>query len=178
MPILEPHSVEFISRNTEQTRRLGMRLGAMLQAGDVVCLSGDLGSGKTTLVQGLAAGWGSLDSVSSPTFVLVNVYRRYQDPPGIAERQRKPLEQRLYHLDAYRLSGAGEAEDLDLDMMLEGGLMVVEWADRIRAALPDEHLWINLRWINPEQRDMLMTARGGRYQKLLAAFRKRIFGLP
>ena len=83
MPILDQHSFEFISRSTEQTRRLGMRLGALLRSGDVICLAGELGSGKTTLVQGIASGWGSLDQVTSPTFVLVNVYRgpdgqRYQ----------------------------------------------------------------------------------------------------
>ncbi len=75
-PILDPHSCELISLSPEQTRRVGMRLGALLQVGDVLALSGDLGAGKTTLMQGIASGWGSLDAVSSPTFVLVNVYRR------------------------------------------------------------------------------------------------------
>ena len=78
-----------------------MRLGGLLRPGDILCLVGDLGSGKTTLVQGIVSGWGSLDPVSSPTFVLVNVYRHLEN-------------KRLYHLDAYRLSGAAEAEDLDL----------------------------------------------------------------
>jgi len=123
MPILDPNSLEFISRSAEQTRRLGMRIGALLQTGDVVCLIGELGSGKTTLVQGLASGWGSLDQATSPTFVLVNVYRR---PDG----------QRLYHLDAYRLRGAREAEDLDLDAMLETSPLVIEWAERIQETLP------------------------------------------
>ncbi len=69
MPILDPQSTEFISRSPEQTRRVGMRLGAYLKQGDLVCLAGDLGSGKTTFVQGIASGWGSLDAVTSPTFV-------------------------------------------------------------------------------------------------------------
>jgi tRNA threonylcarbamoyladenosine biosynthesis protein TsaE len=163
MPILDPHSLEFISRSAEQTRRVGMRLGALLASGDLVCLAGDLGSGKTTLVQGIAAGWGSLDPVSSPTFVLVNLYRR-------------PNGGRLYHLDAYRLNGAAEAEDLDLEAMQESGPLVIEWADRIQEALPGECLWVSLRWVNPEQRDMVLSARGGRYQRLLAAFRKRVYG--
>jgi tRNA threonylcarbamoyladenosine biosynthesis protein TsaE len=163
MPILDPHSLEFISRSAEQTRRVGMRLGALLAMGDVICLVGDLGSGKTTLVQGIAAGWGSLDPVSSPTFVLVNLYRR-------------PNGGRLYHLDAYRLNGATEAEDLDLVAMQESGPLVVEWADRIRDALPGDCLWVTLRWVNPEQRDMVLSARGDRYQGLLAAFRKRVYG--
>jgi tRNA threonylcarbamoyladenosine biosynthesis protein TsaE len=163
MPILDPHSLEFISRSAEQTRRVGMRLGAMVGAGDVVCLVGDLGSGKTTFVQGFAAGWGSLDPVTSPTFVLVNLYRR---PEGA----------RLYHLDAYRLSGASEAADLDLDPMLESGALIIEWAERIQGALPREHLWVSLRWINPQQRDLIFSARGARYQSLLAKLRQRLYG--
>src|SRR5512143_2513445 len=128
MPILDPHSLEIISRSTEQTRRVGMRLGALLQPGDLVALVGDLGSGKTTLVQGIVSGWGSLDPVSSPTFVLVNVYRH-------------PENKRLFHLDAYRLNGAAEAEDLDIDAMIEAGPLVIEWADRILGTLPAEYLW-------------------------------------
>src|SRR6266498_4962711 len=75
MSILDAHSMDFFSRSPDHTRRLGMRLGRALQAGDVICLQGDLGAGKTTFVQGIAQGWGSQDSVSSPTFILVNMYR-------------------------------------------------------------------------------------------------------
>jgi len=164
MPILEPHSLEFISRSADQTRRIGMRLGGHLQTGDLICLVGDLGSGKTTLVQGIAAGWGSLDPASSPTFVLINVYRG-------------PQSERLYHLDAYRLSGPAEAEALDLDVLFETGPLVVEWAERIQEALPSQCLLINLRWVDEEQRDMIFKARGKRYQDLLARLRRRVFGV-
>lgn len=156
--------MEFISRSPEQTRRVGMRLGAFLQLGDLICLVGDLGSGKTTFVQGIASGWGSLDAVCSPSFVIVNVYRS-------ANRQS------LYHLDAYRLSGAAEAIDLDLDDMLESGPLVVEWADRIQPALPKESLWVKMRWIDQEQRDLVFTAVGKRYQDMLARLRRQIFGV-
>lgn len=165
MPILDPHSTEFISRSPEQTRRAGMRLGAMLRPGDTICLVGDLGAGKTTLVQGIAIGWGSLDQVTSPTFVLVNVYRR---PDGM----------RLYHLDAYRLRDAQDAVDLDIDNLLDGGPLVVEWAERIRPALPGEHLNIQLHYINEQQRDLLFSAHGKRYEDLLAAFRHTVYGVP
>lgn len=164
MPILNPNSMEFISRSAEQTRRAGMRLGALLEPGDVVGLQGDLGAGKTTLMQGISAGWGSLDAVSSPTFVLVNVYRR-------------PAGGRLYHLDAYRLSSAQEAEELDLTALLESGPLVVEWADRVQAALPGEYLWIRLIWVDDNQRDLILSAHGARYQALLAAFRRKVFGV-
>jgi tRNA threonylcarbamoyladenosine biosynthesis protein TsaE len=156
--------MEFISRSAGQTRRVGMRLGAFLRKGDVICLTGDLGTGKTTFVQGIASGWGSLDQASSPSFVLVNVYRG-------------PNRSRLYHLDAYRLSGPAEAEHLDIGEMLEGGPLVVEWADRIQAALPEEYLRVKMYIIDDEQRDLLFTAQGQRYQDILGSLRKRIFGV-
>ena len=111
MPILDAHTFEFFSRSPEQTRRLGMRLGALLQPGDLVCLQGELGAGKTTLVQGVAQGWGTLDAVSSPTFVLVNAYRR-------------PDSSQLFHFDAYRVDSLGEAEELDMDTLLSQGPLV------------------------------------------------------
>ena len=164
MPVLDSNSLEFISRSAGQTRRLGMRFGTLLKAGDVICLAGELGSGKTTFVQGIASGWGSLDPVSSPSFILVNVYRGADG-------------QRLYHLDAYRLDNAAQAAELDVDIMLETGPLVVEWADRIQAALPAEHLWVSLRWIDESQRDMVFSARGRRYQGLLTSISKIIYGV-
>ncbi len=155
--------MEFISRSPEQTRRVGMRLGGMLKTGDVIGLVGDLGSGKTTLVQGVASGWGSLDPVSSPTFVLVNVYRH----PGGG---------RLFHMDAYRLNGPGEAEDLDLTAMIESGPLVVEWSERVREVLPIDHLQVTMTYVDESCRDMILSAHGARYELLLADIRKQIYG--
>ena len=163
MPILDSHSLEIISRSTEQTRRVGMRLGALLKPGDMVALVGDLGSGKTTLVQGIAAGWGSLDTVSSPTFVIVNVYRH---TGGL----------RLFHLDAYRLNGSTEALDLDLESMLDQGPMIVEWAERVQSVLPDQGLWVQLNYIDDVQRDLIFSGRGQYYEDLLSRFRRLIYG--
>ena len=162
--------MEFISRSAEQTRRAGMRLGALLTPGDIICLIGELGAGKTTLVQGIAAGWGSLDKVTSPTFVLVNVYRRSGN--GKSNEQ-----QRLFHLDAYRLSGASEALDLDLDALITSGPLIVEWADRIQTALPKQRLWVSMRWIDESQRDLIIKAHGKRYETLLTNFRRQVFGV-
>ena len=163
-PILDRNSLEIISRSSEQTRRVGMRLGALIDSGDLVCLIGDLGAGKTTFVQGLAAGWGSLDPVSSPTFVIVNLYRRLD-------------RSQLYHLDAYRLSGPAEAVDLDLDAMLDNGSLVIEWADVIAEALPEECLMVNLQYVDELQRDLVFTARGQHYQDLVAKFREQVYGV-
>jgi len=164
MPILDPNTLEFFSRSPEQIRRVGMRLGGLLQSGDVICLQGELGAGKTTLVQGVAQGWGSLDAVTSPTFVLVNVYRR----PDAAQ---------LFHLDAYRLESVSEAEELDVDALLAQGPLVVEWPERIEPVLPDEHLWVKLDYVAEEHREMQFTTRGERYESLLAALRRAVYGV-
>lgn len=163
MPILDANSLDYFSHSPEQTRRMGIRLGAMLGQGDIICLSGDLGAGKTTLVQGIAKGWGSLDSVSSPTFILVNVYRK---PDGTS----------LSHLDAYRMQSAMEAEDLDLEPLIENGPVVVEWPEKIQEILPGERLWISLRWLADEQRGLLFKGTGNRYQMIIQKLKKQVYG--
>jgi len=163
MPILSSSSLDFVSRSPEQTRRLGMRIGSLVQRGDLICLSGDLGAGKTTFVQGFAEGWGTMDAVTSPTFVLVNQYRRSD---GVF----------LHHLDAYRIESMLEAEDLDLDQLLATGILIVEWAERIAGALPGENLHIDLTWVADEQRSLIFTPHGARYVALLEEFRRLTFG--
>jgi tRNA threonylcarbamoyladenosine biosynthesis protein TsaE len=150
---------EWLSSSPEQTRQAGRLLGAHLQPGDVVCLIGDLGAGKTTFVQGIAAGWGSPDQANSPTFVLVNVYRR-------------PDKGRLYHLDTYRLSGPQEAEDLDLDTLIESGPLLVEWADRILPALPAQRLWVHLHDAGGDLRSLSFAFTGERYEEYINSIRK------
>ena len=163
MAILDENTLDFISRSPEQSRRVGMRLGTMLTPGDVICLQGDLGAGKTTFVQGLAQGWGSLDPVSSPTFIIVNMYRRFDDS-------------QLFHLDAYRLESDSEAAMLDLNEMLTTGTLVIEWAERIKSILPKDRLWINLEYLAEEQRRLQFTAQGTYYQKMIKKLRKSAFG--
>ena len=163
MPILDSRTLEFFSRSADQTRRLGMRLGPLLKKGDVVLLMGDLGSGKTTFVQGLAQGFGSLDPVSSPTFVIMNVYRR---PDGL----------NLVHMDAYRLSSSVEAEEMDLEMFLESGVLVVEWPENVQAAMPKEYLEVKMRWLADEQRGLIFYPYGKRYDELSEEYRRRVVG--
>ncbi len=164
MPILDAHALEFFSRSPEQTRRLGMRLGALLRSGDLICLQGELGAGKTTFVQGVAQGWGALDSVSSPTFVLVNAYRR-------------PDSLQLFHLDAYRIDSPQEAEELDLDALLQQGPLVVEWAERVEPILPEERLWAWLEYESDEHRAMRFKACGPRYETLVSKLRRELYGV-
>lgn len=163
MPILDQFSLEFFSKSPEQTKRMGTRLGALLNIGDVICLSGDLGAGKTTFVQGIAKGWGSLDTVTSPTFVIVNQYRK---PEGTI----------LHHMDAYRLHSAEDAFNLDMDEMFITGALVLEWPEQIKGAIPDNHLWVDLTWVDENQRRMVFKPVGDYYKKMLAKFRQKAFG--
>lgn len=164
MPILDPYSLELFSRNADQTRRLGMRFGALLSPGDLVCFHGGLGVGKTTFIQGLSQGWGSLDPVSSPTFVLVNEYRRADNAL-------------LYHMDAYRLSSVYEAEDLDPERMIETGILLIEWAERIEEILPAERILIEMKYVSEETRLMTFIPIGKKHRKLIDDFRKRSTGV-
>ena len=155
--------MDFFSRSPEQTRRIGMRLGGALQPGDLICLQGDLGAGKTTFVQGIAQGWGSQDSVSSPTFILVNMYRRADGS-------------QLFHMDAYRLDSTPEAEELDLDSMLAESALIVEWPERMDGLIPAERLWVELEHVDDEEREMKFNAHGKRYDELLGIIRHAVVG--
>ena len=127
-------------------------------------MQGGLGAGKTTLVQGLAQGWGSLDDVSSPTFVLVNEYRR---PDGA----------RLFHMDAYRLESEPEAAELDIDRMVSEGALIVEWPERVKGVLPTDVLNIGLEYVAEEQRQLRFQACGARYDRMLDALQQMMFGV-
>jgi tRNA threonylcarbamoyladenosine biosynthesis protein TsaE len=155
--------LDFSSPSPDQTRRIGERLGGVLQTSDVICLQGDLGAGKTTFVQGIAQGWGSLDSVSSPTYIIVNEYGR--NGSG-----------RLFHMDAYRLDSALEAEQLDFDSMLADGALLIEWPERIDGLVPLEHLWIDLAHKGEEEREMKFKAIGKRYEEILEVIRHSVLG--
>ena len=164
MPILDDRNFEFFSRSPDQTRRLGIHLGGHLKQGDVICLEGDLGSGKTTLVQGIGQGWGTLDQVTSPSYAIVNEYRR-------------PNDELLFHIDAYRLKDALEAEYLDLDRMILQGPLVIEWAEGIKEVLPVKNLWIRLSFSADEHRTMLLAPQGERYEQIVERLRRKIYGV-
>jgi len=164
MPILDERSQEFLSHSPEQTERLGVRLGELAQPGDLFCLAGDLGAGKTTFAKGIARGWGALDRVTSPSFVLVNEYRRADS-------------NRLYHFDAFRLANTQEAAALGLGEMFNGhGPIMIEWPERVLAVIPDDRLWISLEWVDEMRRNLRFEARGLHYERLLRKFSKIAFG--
>lgn len=140
-----------ISRSPEETFRIGKALAEDLEAGDVVALTGELGTGKTCLTQGIASGLGVSDryAVTSPTFTLINEY------PG----QRL----NLYHLDVYRLAGSAELAEMGWDEYLYGdGVVVVEWAEKVLEALPHKSLFVVMTYLDENERRIEISDRKNR----------------
>ncbi len=136
----------------DDTRRLGDTLGRMLRAGDLVVLTGGLGAGKTTLTQGIGEGLGVRGPVTSPTFVISRVHPTTSGGPP------------LVHVDAYRLGGALELDDLDLDAAVEESVTVVEWGHGLAEGLAEDRLEVVLD-VDPdtEVRTAVVTPLGGRW---------------
>jgi len=145
--------LKFISRSQEQTQHLGIRLGELAEAGNIFLLTGNLGSGKTCLTQGIAWGLGVKEYAFSPSFVIMREYHGRLT---------------LYHIDFYRLDRIEEIADLGLDEYLYGeGICVVEWAENGMAVMPAEHLLINLSYISDTERSIVFEPKGKRYSQLL-----------
>ncbi len=161
-PISDKHGLDVISHSVAQTQRLGARLGELARGGDLFCLEGELGSGKTCFVQGLGRGMGIPEPIHSPTFILANEHRGPRFP--------------LFHIDAYRLRGPDEALGIGLEDYLGGdGVCVVEWSEKIAEALPLERMWIQFRYIDEGKRGLLIHASGDRYEQMLKQFRESAF---
>ncbi len=149
-------SIVLESESAEETKRIGGRIAALLQAGDALLLQGELGSGKTTLTQGIGEALAVAEPVKSPTFVLMNEYHGRLT---------------IYHADLYRLNDPGEVVDLALDDVASDGVLIVEWPDRASREQPPEHLLIQLQESGEDERKITITAHGERYEKMLAGLR-------
>jgi tRNA threonylcarbamoyladenosine biosynthesis protein TsaE len=125
------HTLEQVGTRAEM-QALGERLAALLRAGDLVLITGDLGAGKTTLTQGIGAGLGVRGPVTSPTFVIARVHPSQVGGPP------------LVHVDAYRLGSIAEVDDLDLDASLDEAVTVVEWGEGLVEGLSADRLEVNL----------------------------------
>ncbi|GAB6179601.1 tRNA (adenosine(37)-N6)-threonylcarbamoyltransferase complex ATPase subunit type 1 TsaE [Desulfotomaculum defluvii] len=153
---------EIKTSTPEETKQLGEKLATLLIPGDVICLNGDLGAGKTAFSQGVARGLGVSGAVTSPTFTLINEYEG-----------RLPL----YHFDVYRLSGPEDMEDLGYEDYFYGqGVCLIEWAEKVKEVLPRELLNINLfRESNAESvRNICFEPVGKRYQQLVEELKKLV----
>ncbi len=120
------------TKSVASTRYLGERIGRMLEAGDVVLLSGELGAGKTVLAQGIGRGMGISDPIKSSSFVIMN---EYQGP-----------RLRLFHADLYRLEDPEQVAELALEELALDGVLVIEWPERAPDELPEQHLMLHFAY--------------------------------
>ena len=147
-------AINVLSKSTDQTLELGEKLAKHLRKGDIVCLEGDLGSGKTTLIKGIAQGLKiAPEKVNSPTFVLMNAYHG-----------RLPL----YHFDLYRLEAIHEISSIGYEEFLYGdGVAVIEWAERLGQLTPKEYLRVELKHKSENERSIKLSAVGKKYHEYL-----------
>lgn len=143
--------------DADATQRWGARLGALLRAGDLLVLTGGLGAGKTTLTQGIAAGLGVRGPITSPTFVISRIHPSLVGGPA------------LVHVDAYRLSGSEELDDLDLDADIAESVTVVEWGAGMAEDLADAHLELLLE-SDGDARVATLVPTGARFEELVREF--------
>ena len=165
MAILDQRTLDFVSSSEDQTVRLGVRLGELLQPNDLICLSGELGSGKTAMARGIGRGWGTALRVTSPTYTIMNEYPRLHDG------------RILYHLDCYRIETDMDAESIGFeDILMSDGALMIEWPEQIETLLPENRVWINMSYVSETRRKLNIQAQGERSEALLDAFRKSAFG--
>lgn len=134
----------YYSKSTEETLRLGKRIGSVLKPNEVIALTGQLGAGKTTLIQGIAEGLGVKDYVTSPSFIIINEYQGRIS---------------LYHIDLYRLNEGIEIRDLGIEEYFTcGGVCVIEWAERLKNLLPKSAETIEIKIISEQEREICVSS--------------------
>jgi len=150
--------MKFISKNSDETIALGTKLARKLKPGDIVCLFGNLGTGKTTFTKGLAKGLKiKKETVNSPTFVLMNVYQG-----------KLPL----FHFDLYRLNDLKEIAALGYeDFFYDNGVTVIEWADKLKTLLPKDYLGIYFSMKDKGKRVIELSATQKRFRTILKALK-------
>lgn len=139
--------MEVITKSASETQKLGEKISADLKPGNLLALYGELGSGKTTFIQGLARGLGIKKRIISPTFVFIRQY-----PFGFKSRT-------LYHVDLYRINEAIEAKGLGLEEIFtdKDSMVVIEWADRIKEILPKKRIDVYFEYLEENQRKIKIS---------------------
>lgn len=150
-------SREIITTSSEETQKLAKEFAKKIKGGGIVCLEGDLGSGKTTFTQGLLSALSVEGPYTSPTFLVMKNYQKEIPNPIPPKRDKTPPKrdkiQNIYHIDAYRV-GPGDILNLGWEEMISNpeNIIIVEWADRIRNIIPDSAIWLKFEWLSDNKR--------------------------
>lgn len=144
--------MEFITNDADSTMSLGKKLGKLVNPGDIICLTGDLGAGKTHFTKGLAEGLEIKEAITSPTFTIVNEY----------EGRLK-----LHHFDVYRVCEPDEIEAIGFDeYIFSDAVSIIEWSNFIEELIPDEHIWVDIKKspeLGVDYRKIIINYQGDRY---------------
>lgn len=170
MTALHRPTLDVITHSPDQTRKLGALLGRLTGGGDLLLIGGGIGSGKTTLVQGIASGLGVATGVLSPTFTIVMEHEIPGDDHAVS---------RLYHVDLYRVEqGSSELHGFGFEEYLddESATTVIEWPERAADELPGEYLLIEIEWIADTKRRIRFLPNGGRYQSIAEQVKDEVTG--
>lgn len=145
--------MKYIVKSVEETMAIGIKLGSLCNAGDIICLTGDLGTGKTHMTKGIAQGIGIKDHITSPTFTIVNEYHSGR--------------LKLYHFDVYRVNDPDEIYAIGFDeYIFSDGVSIIEWSNYIEELIPEEHISINIEKLNDKgesYRAITINGYGQRY---------------
>ena len=165
---------KFITTNTEQTRKIGEMLAKELKGGEIICLEGELGSGKTTFAQGILKGLKVEGPYTSPTFVIMKHYKKEipnskSQIPNKSENYKLPAYrtgrqitnyklQNIYHIDAYRVNSVDILE-LGWEEIVKNknNVIIIEWADRIKKIIPDDAIWMKFEWMDKDKRRIAIS---------------------
>jgi tRNA threonylcarbamoyladenosine biosynthesis protein TsaE len=147
-----------VSSSEDKTFNIGYKLGTLIRKGDIVCLTGDLGAGKTTMTKAIAKGLKIDEYITSPTFTIVHEYEGRE---------------KLYHFDVYRVGSVEEMEDIGYEeYFYSEGVCVIEWANLIEEIIPENHLWINIKYGPNNERIMDMAPTSDHFEKIVEELEK------
>lgn len=141
--------MEIITKSAKETEKLGKQIAVKLKAPVFIAFYGNLGAGKTTFIQAVAKGLGIEKRVVSPTFILAREYEIKENPSGL---------KKLYHVDLYRINNSQEAEAIGIDEMMKdnAGVVLVEWAERMKDALPEKRIDVRMENIGENKRKIII----------------------
>lgn len=149
---MERAAIKIVSNGEEETKATGKWIGSLLETGDIVCLEGDLGTGKTALTKGIAEALGIDEMITSPTFTIVNEYSGNL---------------KMYHFDVYRINDPEELYDIGFEEYIyDRAVVVIEWADLIKELIPSENIWVKIGkelGTDPDIRIIDVSFNGDRY---------------
>jgi tRNA threonylcarbamoyladenosine biosynthesis protein TsaE len=153
---------DFVTTNAKQTQKLGEILAREIKGGEIICLSGELGAGKTTFTQGFLKGLGIKGPHTSPTFLIMKHYKKEipKSKLQISNKSQKPNDQiqNIFHFDSYRV-GTNDILALGWEEIIadKKNVVIIEWAERVREIVPTDAVWVRFEWVDEEKRKLKFT---------------------